>query len=885
MPPLTAELIKGVFAPRKKQERIRKFIDRIVPITTVRDGEIPHLPVVERDNACNDFSRAFRPGKPKSVTMAVRLMAALGLACSVVASAWAKPSIQSIGVNPNPLNTGQNFTITVAASQDVTQGLATIDLRPGQFPSVQVTLSPQGAVWTGTGLIPPDFHANNPAQAEAKIKVVLIDAAFRRVEQVVRVPVNAPSIFAVFAGGILTVTGDDQDNTLVVSRDAAGTILVNDGTVAVGGGIPTVANTTLIRVLGLKGNDTLRIDDFNQPMPPAILLGGEGDDSLTGGANADELDGGPGNDTLNGRGGDDRLVGGAGNDILIGGTGADKLFGGAGDDQFVWNPGDGSDVIEGGLGKDTLLFNGSNIGEIIDLSANGQHLRFFRNIANITMDCDGIERVNFRALGGADQVTIGDLSLTKVKEVTVDLSSSTAPTDGQADAVTVTGTESKDHLTVIGTSEKTEIRGLHTGITILGADPDLDQLTMNTRGGIDTVDFIGTDADESFSLAPNGALLRVLGTSLLTDCDGVEQVNLQTLGGVDQVTINDLTGTSCTQVVVDLLSSLDAADGQQDTVTIFGSDVSDHITATGSDSGVTVTGLTATVAIVGADGDLDNLVINSGNGDDNVDASGIQAGDINLTLNGGNGNDLLIGGQGSDLLIGGRGEDVIFGGAGDDTFPWNPGDGSDVIEGQAGQDTLVFNGANIAETIDLSANGARLRFTRNVANIAMDCAGVETVRFSALGGNDTITVNDLSGTDVTQVNLDLAFPAGSGTGDNQADAITVRGTTGDDSVVIKGTAGEVNVLGLAATVNILGSDPALDRLTISLLSGDDVADASNLPSGGINLTEDGGPGDDVLIGSAGADVLLGGDDDDVLIGGSGVDVLDGGSGNNILIQD
>ena len=38
----------------------------------------------------------------------------------------------------------------------------------------------------------------------------------------------------------------------------------------------------------------------------------------------------------------------------------------------------------------------------------------------------------------------------------------------------------------------------------------------------------------------------------------------------------------------------------------------------------------------------------------------------------------------------------------------------------------------------------------------MDVNGVERVNFSAVGGADTITVNDLCGTDVTQVNLDLA---------------------------------------------------------------------------------------------------------------------------------
>src|SRR5258705_4812258 len=84
-------------------------------------------------------------------------------------------------------------------------------------------------------------------------------------------------------------------------------------------------------------------------------------------------------------------------------------------------------------------------------------------------------------------------------------------------------------------------------------------------------------------------------------------------------------------------------------------------------------------------------------------------------------------------------------------------DRSDVVEGQAGTDTLQFNGANINEKIDLSANGSRLRFTRDVAAITMDVNSTERVDLAALGGADTITVNDLTGTDATEVNPDLGL--------------------------------------------------------------------------------------------------------------------------------
>ena len=67
-----------------------------------------------------------------------------------------------------------------------------------------------------------------------------------------------PAVTAVFSpgAGLLTVLGDNLDNNLTVSRNAAGTILVNGGAVPILGGTPTVANTSLIQVFGHGGNDT-----------------------------------------------------------------------------------------------------------------------------------------------------------------------------------------------------------------------------------------------------------------------------------------------------------------------------------------------------------------------------------------------------------------------------------------------------------------------------------------------------------------------------------------------------------------------------------------------------------------------------------------------------
>ena len=243
---------------------------------------------------------------------------------------------------------------------------------------------------------------------------------------------------------------------------------------------------------------------------------------------------------------------------------------------------------------------------------------------------------------------------------------------------------------------------------------------------------------------------------------------------------------------------------------------------------------------------------------------------------------MLRGGEGDDLVNGGDGNDVAFLGAGDDTFVWNPGDDNDTLEGQAGFDTMRFNGANIAENIDVSANGGRVRFFRDIANVTMDLDDVEGVDFNALGGADNIVVNDLSGTDVVEVNTNLG--AAGGAGDAQADNVIVHGTSGDDVAIVAGDAAGTSVFGLAARVNLTGAEAANDRLTVRTLAGDDVADASELSAAALKLTLDGGDDDDILLGGAGDDMLLGGEGDDVLLGGGGIDTIDGGPGDNVVIQ-
>jgi Ca2+-binding RTX toxin-like protein len=542
--------------------------------------------------------------------------------------------------------------------------------------------------------------------------------------------------------GVLTVFGDNANNTIALGQNAAGDLVVNDGAVQIFGGKARASDARHIFLVGFGGDDTLKIDESKGKITAStFFLGGDGNDTMIGGSAAELFYGGNGHDFVDGNGGDD------------------TAFLGAGDDTFLWDPGDGSDRIEGGAGLDTMVFNGSNGDEIMDLSANGNRLKFFRNLGNIVMDTDDVERVDVNALGGKDKITINNLAVTDVREVNINLANlvSNGVGDTQIDQVIVNGTDEADTIAALTENNLYSITGLAANIKVSGSEAT-DALVINALGGNDKVD----------------------------------------------------------------ATTLAAA--------------------------------------------ITSLTIDGGAGDD--------------ILFGGAGNDVMIGGAGNDFMNGRRGDDVAFMGAGDDVFEWNPGEGSDVVEGQDGLDKMLFNGANVGEIFDFSANGGRVKFFRNVANITMDLNDVEQVDLNALGGSDTVTINPLAGTDLTQINLNLAALGGSG--DGQLDNVIVVGTNGEDTIATSANNNAISVTGLSANISIVGADNS-DRLTLQTLDGNDVIEASPLPANLISLVADTGAGDDIFLGSAGNDVFLGGAGSDIALGGAGDDLLDGGAGDDVLI--
>jgi Ca2+-binding RTX toxin-like protein len=480
-----------------------------------------------------------------------------------------------------------------------------------------------------------------------------------------------------FSNGILTVFGDSLDNTIVVSRDASGKLLVNGGAVAVTGtSIPTVANTSLIQVFGQGGNDTITINEANGALPAAFLFGGSNNDTLTGGSGADELFGQAGNDTLLGKGGRDLLFGGADNDTLTGGDADDQVFGESGNDRMVWNPGDDTDLNEGGDGDDTVQVNGGNGAEQFTTTTNGTRVRFDRiTPAPFSLDIGTSENLTLNANGGDDSFSGG--ALAAPIKITV---------DGGAGNDTLNGSNGADVL--LGGDGNDSVDGnFGNDVALLGAGDDTFQWdpgdgsdTVEGQAGIDGLALNGANVAENIDVSANGSRVRLFRNvaNITMDLNEVEFIVAKTKGGADNVNVGDLSGTGVFNVIADLAAS-DAGDddGAADNVVVNGTSAQDVVSLVGASTNTQVAGLSALVTVSGGRVANDRVTVNTLAGDDVVDASHVAAGSALLTLDGGAGNDVLVGGAGDDTLRGGDGDDVLIGGPGNDSL--DGGLGSNIV--------------------------------------------------------------------------------------------------------------------------------------------------------------------------------------------------------------
>ncbi|UGS36485.1 calcium-binding protein [Capillimicrobium parvum] len=462
--------------------------------------------------------------------------------------------------------------------------------------------------------------------------------------------------------------------------------------------------------------------------------------------------------------------------------------------------------------------------------------------ADASVDRSRFDRISVRARGGDDAVRIDESRgvFTDTEATTIAGGRGNDVLTGGQGAERFLGRDGND---VVDPGRGSDVVDLGAGDDRVSWDPGDGSDVVDGRDGHDALTFNGANIAERFDAEPAGSRVRFtrdVGTVTM-DLGGIEQIDTTTLGGADTFVAGDLSGTDLEALNTDFAGAPGGTtgDGLTDRLVVAGTSGKDDITASGQAGALTVTGGRAVVQATHLE-PADGLEIDALASDDTVTTTALAADAAQLSVDGGTGDDTITTGAGADTIAGGDGADLVTPGmgadvgalgAGDDTFVWNPGDGSDTVEGQDGHDRMVFNGSNAAEAFDVSANGPRVRFFRNVGAITMDLAGVEQIDTAALGGADTFVQRDLRGTDVTSENVDLAA-SGATTGDGAADTVTATGSTGADAVLVSGdAAGGVAIDGLPAALKITHPEAANDGLTIAGLTNADTLDTTKLTPG------------------------------------------------------
>ncbi|MBI3465181.1 MAG: hypothetical protein HY000_19320, partial [Planctomycetes bacterium] len=345
------------------------------------------------------------------------------------------------------------------------------------------------------------------------------------------------------------------------------------------------------------------------------------------------------------------------------------------------------------------------------------------------------------SLGGVEQLTVNGSGATGGD--TINVIGLGSPTSLETITITANG-NAGDTLVVVGTAGPDTINFSATSasagkLTIL--DDALVLTYANLTGtltvdggasGFDVLMVLGTEAADIVA-TPSGASVTLAGTINFNPT--IDRLDILTLGGDDIVTLID---GIIVPVIVDAGTGIDFVDASE------------------AATGVTIRG-----------GDGDDILTGGGFSD------WIDGGRGNDLVEGGPGTDTVLGGEGDDSISGGTEDDQIFAGDGSDQIAWATGEGSDLVVGEDGSDVLQFT--IDSGSITASASGVRVQLTDGEATLSI--AGTEQLELvEEWDFTGPVTINDLFGTGVRRVNVDVA--------DRELDTITVNGRSIADNLSI-----------------------------------------------------------------------------------------------------
>lgn len=633
------------------------------------------------------------------------------------------------------------------------------------------------------------------------------------------------AVNASFAGSTLTVLGDAALDTIVLSRETNGTLRVNGTNVVIAGGIPTVANTTLIDVKGNGAADTISVGT-DDPMPAVRFDGAAGNDTITGGST---------------------------NDTLIGGADNDRLTGGFGNDLIIWNAGDGADTVEGGGDSDTMQANGGAAAETFAVTFSGGRYVVTLGGSQI-LSVGSIENITVNTGGGAD--TFDASAMMQNLSVWV---------DGGTGNDTILGGQFTDKL--LGGADNDDIDGGAGNDTIdLGSGDDIARWsvgdgvdTINGGSGTDTFEMTLSAASEDLILSEVGGLLRFtsgLGVVQNLDLDDIEVVRINAGNGPDSFLMNNLRNTDVRTFIFDLAGSTPGtADASIDTISFqYGE---------GDDVLVFIDGNTSTTGTVNVRnaGSSDTVIALGGEGDDSLDAGGMES--VAATLNGGEGNDTLVAGGDHDLN-GDSGNDLIF--ASSTIGMLDGGDGIDTIDFTAKTAGISYTMADGFIAVSHYATKFEIAIMSSGADTVTGTASSETMRGN--GGNDWF--RGFGGAD------SLDGGADSDSIEGGAGADTLIGGAGNNTLV-GGTGSDLYVVSSSTDTFIESANQGRDTIQSSLsfdMSG--LANFEDLRLTGTAATAKGNSVANLITGNSSANTID---------GGAGADTMEGGDGSDVYIVD
>ena len=442
-----------------------------------------------------------------------------------------------------------------------------------------------------------------------------------------------------------------------------------------------------------------------------------------------------------------------------------------------------------------------------------------------------------------------------------------------------------------------------------------------TDAAANTVTFgTGYTAATAVKVGTSDSIVNTANTTLTASFNNADAVTVT--GGTGTDTLN-ITAGSTTVTTSGKITGVDAIN-----VVDFGDDATGGAKPAGQDIIIDLSAYATAIAIDASSLDVSNgtagseetLTVNGATDTKAMTVTGGQAAD---SITGGLGNDVINGNGGNDSIVGSAGgNDSINGGAGDDIIDLQAAmTSSDSIDGGDGNDSLIVTSlsgaalANVSNIETLAFNGtaslsANLSFstidlTNGTLNDSLTFAsGYSSATTVKTDGGDTV-INSAANAPLT-----VAFTA--------ADAVTVTGGTGLDTLNITADSSAVNTSGKITAVDKVvvvdggddaaaGTHPAGKDITIDLsgyataLNIDATAlDAGTVASGVMgaddetltitsvstkSLTVSGGAGADVIVGSSAADSLNGGAGNDTFTMGANLDYTDtivGGDGTDTL---